>query len=216
MKRTEIVTAAREWLGTPYHHQASLSGVGCDCLGLVRGLWRELCGPEPELPPPYSPNWAESLGQETLALAALRHLVPVALAQVRPGDVLFLARGNRPVAAAVIESMEDAFLSSFFFLVRPNEKLVRPRYLAWSINVPLRSQVAVLMQGSHVPQVSIADFGELMIDLPSLAVQDRIVALDELGRREKRLAEEVARRRAELVRLACVQASRQGREGGGA
>lgn len=135
---------------------------------------------------------------------------------VRPGDVLFLARGNRPVAAAVNEPMEDAFLSSFYFLVRPDQKVVRPRYLAWSINVPLRSQVAVLMQGTHVPQVSIVDFGELMVDLPPLAVQDRIVALDELGRREQQLAEEVARRRAELVRLACVQASRQGREGGGA
>ncbi|MDX3810210.1 MAG: peptidase P60, partial [Bosea sp. (in: a-proteobacteria)] len=77
MKRAVIVAAAREWLGTPYHHQASLRGVGCDCLGLVRGLWREFHGQEPEALPPYSPNWAESLGQETLALAALRHLTPV-------------------------------------------------------------------------------------------------------------------------------------------
>ncbi len=44
-----IVRRARGWLGTPYHHQASVKGVGCDCLGLIRGLWRELCGPEPGL-----------------------------------------------------------------------------------------------------------------------------------------------------------------------
>ncbi|WP_089176285.1 NlpC/P60 family protein [Bosea sp. AS-1] len=111
MKRTEIVTAAREWLGTPYHHRASLSGVGCDCLGLVRGLWRELCGPEPELPPPYSPNWAESLGQETLALAALRHLVPVALAQVRPGDVLlFRWREHLPAKHCAVLSAPDRII----------------------------------------------------------------------------------------------------------
>ena len=47
-----IVRCARGWLGTPYHHQASVKGVGCDCLGLIRGLWRELCGPEPEKMPP--------------------------------------------------------------------------------------------------------------------------------------------------------------------
>ena len=88
MTRDEIVEAARLWLGTPYHHQASLRGVGCDCLGLVRGVWRDLCGDEPEPPPPYSPSWAESLRQETLALAAARHLKPLPTAAVQPGDVL--------------------------------------------------------------------------------------------------------------------------------
>ena len=38
--RTDIVAEARAWIGTPYRHQASLKGVGCDCLGLVRGVWR--------------------------------------------------------------------------------------------------------------------------------------------------------------------------------
>ncbi len=88
MRRDEIVDAARLWLGTPYHHQASLCGIGCDCLGLVRGVWRDLCGVEPEQPPPYSPNWAESLRQETLALAASRHLLPIAVSEAQAGDVL--------------------------------------------------------------------------------------------------------------------------------
>jgi NlpC/P60 family putative phage cell wall peptidase len=88
MTRDEIVEAARLWLGTPYHHQASLRGAGCDCLGLVRGVWRDLCGAEPETPPPYSPSWAESLRQETLALAATRHLKPRRTAEAQPGDVL--------------------------------------------------------------------------------------------------------------------------------
>lgn len=37
-----IVTAARGWLGTPYHHQARLKGVGVDCAGLVIGVAREM------------------------------------------------------------------------------------------------------------------------------------------------------------------------------
>ena len=45
---------ARGWLGTPYRHQGSLKGVGCDCLGLVRGIWRELYGEEPETPGAYA------------------------------------------------------------------------------------------------------------------------------------------------------------------
>ena len=109
--RADIVAAARFWLGTPYHHQASLRGVGCDCLGLVRGVWRDLLGPEPEAPPPYSRHWADSRGEETLALAAARHLLPVAPADVRPGDVLlFRWRAHAPAGHCAILSAPDTMI----------------------------------------------------------------------------------------------------------
>lgn len=84
-----IVTLARTWIGTPYRHQASLKGVGCDCLGLLRGVWREALGPEPEAAPPYAASWAESAppGRDPLAEVAGRHLVP-AEGPPRAGDVL--------------------------------------------------------------------------------------------------------------------------------
>ncbi|MAN46809.1 MAG: peptidase P60 [Hyphomonas sp.] len=88
MRRAEIVHAARGWIGTPYRHQASLKGAGCDCLGLVRGVWREMVGPEPERAPPYSPDWAEVTGEETLLAAARRHLDEVMLGAAQAGDVL--------------------------------------------------------------------------------------------------------------------------------
>lgn len=88
MKRAEIVAAARGWIGTPYRHQASLKGAGCDCLGLVRGVWRELVGAEPEAAPAYSPDWAEALGEETLMEAARRHLLEVPVGAAAAGDVL--------------------------------------------------------------------------------------------------------------------------------
>ena len=62
LTRASIVASARGWIGTPYRHQASLRGLGCDCLGLVRGVWREVIGPEPEEPGPYAPDWAEASG----------------------------------------------------------------------------------------------------------------------------------------------------------
>ena len=88
MSRPDVVAAARDWLGTPYRHQASLKGWGADCLGLVRGVWRERVGPEPEPVPAYRPDWAEIGGPETLLLAARRWMREVAPADARPGDVL--------------------------------------------------------------------------------------------------------------------------------
>jgi NlpC/P60 family putative phage cell wall peptidase len=98
-----IVIEARSWIGTPYRHQASLKGVGCDCLGLLRGVWRELVGPEPEMAPPYAPDWAEAGGIEALAMAARRHLAEISPAEIAPGDViLFRWRAGVPAKHAAI------------------------------------------------------------------------------------------------------------------
>lgn len=103
--RTAIIAAARGWIGTPYRHQASLRGIGCDCLGLVRGVWRDLLGPEPETVTPYTPDWAEAQGRETLALAAGRHLLAIPLAEAAPGDVvLFRWRAHLPAKHCAILS----------------------------------------------------------------------------------------------------------------
>jgi NlpC/P60 family putative phage cell wall peptidase len=94
----DIVAAARSWLGTPYQHQASVKGVGCDCLGLLRGVWRECVGAEPETAPAYSSDWAEASSEDQLLLAAQRHLVPVPGLAFQPGDVLlFRWRAHLPV-----------------------------------------------------------------------------------------------------------------------
>lgn len=36
--REDIIAEARSWIDTPWHHQASVKGIGCDCAGLVRGI----------------------------------------------------------------------------------------------------------------------------------------------------------------------------------
>ena len=84
--RERALAEAQRWIDTPYRHQASVRGAGCDCLGLVRGVWRALYGAEPETPPAYTPDWAEARGAETLLDAAARWLEPQP--EPQPGDVL--------------------------------------------------------------------------------------------------------------------------------
>ena len=93
----KIVAAARGWIGTPYVHQASVKGIGCDCLGLLRGVWREVKGVEPEDLPPYSPDWAEAKGEETLYIALKRHLNGIDISAIKPGNIaLFRMIANGP------------------------------------------------------------------------------------------------------------------------
>lgn len=106
METETIIATARGWLGTPYVHQASVKGAGCDCLGLLRGIWRELKGRDAETPPPYSPDWAEATGQETLHQALSRHLGEIPVTQLAPGDIALFrmtARGPAKHCGIVAE-----------------------------------------------------------------------------------------------------------------
>lgn len=84
--RLQALTEARKWIGTPYHHQASRISAGCDCLGLVRGVWRGLYGAEPQALPPYEA--VADVGDDRLRQALSRWLVEIPCGDARPGDVL--------------------------------------------------------------------------------------------------------------------------------
>jgi NlpC/P60 family putative phage cell wall peptidase len=103
MSADNIVRLTRSWIGTPYLHQASLKGVGCDCLGLLRGVHAELHGLPLEPVPPYSEDWAEALGRETLAEAARQRLLAIEIADFAAGDViLFRWRAHLPAKHCAI------------------------------------------------------------------------------------------------------------------
>ena len=83
-----VIAEARSWMGTPYRHQASLMGVGSDCLGLVRGVWRGIYGAEPEALKPYSADWAEAGGADALLEAARRNFIQKPIFDLADGDVI--------------------------------------------------------------------------------------------------------------------------------
>lgn len=110
----DIVPLAREWLGTPYLHQASVPGVGSDCLGLIRGIWRARYGAEPEPAPPYTPDWGEFGDAELLLDGAMRHLEPISFDDAfAPGQVL-LFRMRRGAVAKHLGILAEAGLTCSF------------------------------------------------------------------------------------------------------
>ena len=109
-----IVAVARAWLGTPYHDQASLRGVGCDCLGLARGVWREVVGAESFPIPPYSRDWGEMGPCEVLAEGAGRMMAEIALADLGPGGLILFRMTPRAIAKHVgILTGPDSFIHSY-------------------------------------------------------------------------------------------------------
>lgn len=127
MMRAEIVASARDWLGTPYQHQASLKGVGTDCLGLLRGVWRTHLGDEPEGAPPYTPDWAEALGEETLLEAARRWLTEIPVGDARAGDVLLFRMGTGcPAKHCAIVSGEARIIHAYW-----GHAVVETRLVPW-------------------------------------------------------------------------------------
>ena len=92
----EIVGAARAWLGTPYRHRASTPGAGCDCLGLVRGVWRTLYGAEPAALPAKAADGRDA-GRGGGLLEAAETLMQRAAGAPLAGElVLFRLQRNLP------------------------------------------------------------------------------------------------------------------------
>ena len=110
----KVITAARDWLGTPYHDQASMKGVGCDCLGLARGIWREVVGSETLPVPPYSRDWGEAGTREVLADSAARVMIRIDPTDAGPGAVvLFRMRAGAIVKHVGILTGPDSFIHSY-------------------------------------------------------------------------------------------------------
>lgn len=87
-RERKILAIARSWIGTPYRHQARTKHIGCDCLGLVLGVWQELDGKSPDAMADYSKDWAETADKDLLLSSARKHLLPVNNDKIRPGDIL--------------------------------------------------------------------------------------------------------------------------------
>ncbi len=88
--------------------------MGCDCLGLVRGVWRAVYGHEPETPGAYAPDWAEAGGADLLLEAARRHCLERPPGEAEAGDlILFRWRDHLPAKHAAIALDGGRFIHAY-------------------------------------------------------------------------------------------------------
>ena len=109
-----IVAEAVDWIGTPYRHQGWTKGVGCDCLGLVRGVWLAVYGTALGDPGPYAADWAEQGRGDPLLEAAQAHCRAVERTTPRRGDlILFRWRPHLPAKHCAIALGPDRFVHAY-------------------------------------------------------------------------------------------------------
>ena len=109
----EVIEIARDWIGTPYKHQMSVKGLGCDCLGLLRGVWRTYYqSEEPEQLPAYSPSWGDHRQDDPLMRVAKKYFDSVRCAEA--GDVLlFRMRPGMAVKHCSILSAQGSMIHAY-------------------------------------------------------------------------------------------------------
>ena len=93
--REAVIAEARSWLGTPWHHQASLKGVGCDCIGFIRGVAQPFVG-EIEIPLDYPETWHLYRAEPRMYLGFKARAEEIDAADARPGDILLFGAGKGP------------------------------------------------------------------------------------------------------------------------
>jgi NlpC/P60 family putative phage cell wall peptidase len=153
----KIIAVARSWLGTPYHDQASLKGVGCDCLGLARGVWREVVGQEPFPIPPYSRDLGLVAGPEGINRSSgaieggqgpagqtgpREVMAEIAPAAVDPGALVLFRMMPRAIAKHVgILAASDRFIHAYERLGVIEEPLTQAwrRRIAFAFLFPSRT-----------------------------------------------------------------------------
>ena len=110
---SDIIKEAREWIGTPYVHMQSAKGHGCDCVGLVLGVWEKLAGPAPMPKPVYTPQWP--LHNDTSQLEDLleNHYKLPRAKTIKAGTILCFGFRNRPTHHVGIYTEEETFIHSY-------------------------------------------------------------------------------------------------------
>lgn len=123
---------------------------------------------------------------------------------LKEGDVIFLAKSQRNVAALVHLPLQTTIPTSSIFIVRVKDKSVLPEYISWWINQEeAQSYFQNNRRGVYMPIIGRKELEDMDIEIPPLKTQKRIVEVNRLMNQESELLRQIEEKRWELVRGMC-------------
>jgi len=148
------------------------------------------------------------------ALSRVRIDKPSEQYLIHQGDVLFLSRGHRNWAAAIVDDLKDTVAVSHFFVIKRKNATILPEYLAWYINQSPAQEYLhnIARRGTHMPLVTLSAFKGLTVEVPDMATQHQIVELSRLMERENKLLAELQGKRLLLINTISLKAIKTRKE----
>lgn len=121
--------------------------------------------------------------------------------QVQDGDVVYMARGSNIRAITVRGLIGKAIVTNTFFILKSKPGIeVLPEYLTWFLNHPkTRARISEFLEGATIKYIKKQNLEDFEIRVPTVEVQQKIISLDGLTKREKQLHIEIAEKRELLV-----------------
>lgn len=116
------------------------------------------------------------------------------------GDILFISKGSNNFAVLYDLDIPKAIASSAFFILRPETSKVSPAYLAWYINQkPVQQYIKDNRAGTYIPNINKSTITGIEIELPAKNVQEKIVKIDFLRKKENLLMNQLIVKREQFV-----------------
>jgi len=116
---------------------------------------------------------------------------------LRPGDILFASRGPSNYAGHLADVPLKAVCSPHLYvLTAKNPARVLPEFIAWQINrAASQRYLRQSAEGSDQLSVRRTILEELLLTIPSIEHQHRLLALDHAARRERAVLEALIKNR---------------------
>ena len=127
------------------------------------------------------------------------------------GDLVFRSRGLRTTAALMEEDAADVILAAPFFRIRIKDTaLVNPDYLTWYIaSRPAQRFFTERQTGTSVNMVKVQELSELLVEVPSLAVQEQIAEIAKLSEREQQIQIELNEKRKTYIEAVLLKTAKK-------
>lgn len=121
---------------------------------------------------------------------------------IKSGDILFVARGAKIVAAYVDDVAVPCVCSQYFYLLRIKSPGILPEFVAWQINQhPAQTYLVKSAEGTAQVSVRRSMLEELSIVIPPINQQRIIVELAKSALRERELLESLISNREQELRV---------------
>jgi restriction endonuclease S subunit len=125
--------------------------------------------------------------------------------QVRPQDILLIARGYENRAYFMPEAPDNLLASTSFYIIRVTSPRLSPGFLGWWLN---QAQAQAFFARFQVPggfaYLSRKNLNQLPVPLPPLETQTRIAELQRLWDREQSLTRQIQQKKARLINAVCI------------